>query len=154
MFQFIAVLEENERYCRFQKRRGDRHTADTTAFLQELSGDCFVKSGLWPPRPQGPEPPDPILCRFRKERVYVNNPRNLIDPKHNTKDGVAGTDQQTFIKVAKDTVKWVNTSVQKGGGHFQHLLSSHMVCDLLNVFEKINGLLYLVTFLRYALYNS
>jgi hypothetical protein len=146
VFQITFVLEENERYCGFQTRRVDRHTADTTAFLQKLFGDCVVKSGLWRPRPQGPAPPDPILCRFPKERVYVNNPRNLKDLKHNTKGAVAGTDQRTFIKVAKDTVKWVNTSVQKGGDHFQHLLSSHMVCDLLNIFEKINTLLYLVAF--------
>jgi hypothetical protein len=130
VFQFIAVLEENEQYCRFQQRRDDRHTADTTAFLQELFGDCVVKSGLWPPRPQDPAPPDPILCGFRKERVYSNNPRKLNDLKHNTKGTVADTDQQTFIKVANDAVKWVNTSVQKGRDHFQHLLSSHMVFDL------------------------
>jgi hypothetical protein len=134
VFQFIAVLEENERDCRFQKEGATAHTADTTAFLQELCGDCVVRSGLWSPRPKGPTPRDPILCRFRKERVYMNNPRKLNDLKHNTKWAVAGNDQQTFRKVAKDAVKWVNTSVQKVGGHFQHLLSSHMVCDILNTF--------------------
>jgi hypothetical protein len=90
VFQFISVLEENERYCRFQKRRSERHTADTTAFLQELFGVCIVKSGLWPPRPQGPAPPDTILFRFRKERVYGNKPRKLKDLKRNTKGAVAG----------------------------------------------------------------
>jgi len=95
VFQFIAVLEEKERYCRFKKD-------GATAILRTQQLSCR-NSSVIALRPQGPTPPDPILRRFRKERVYVNNQRKLKDLKQNTKGAVACTDQQTLIKCAKDT---------------------------------------------------
>ena len=85
VFQSIAVMEENGWTCRFRNEGATARTVDTTQFLQELLNDCFVRSGLWPPRSPGLTSPDPILCRFRKEIFYINNSRMLKDLKHNTR---------------------------------------------------------------------
>jgi hypothetical protein len=64
---------------------------------------------------------------------------SLKDPKRNTQQSVAGTDQQILLKLQqkkKHAVKRVNARLQKGGEHFQHLLYSHTVYHILDIFEK------------------
>ena len=42
--------------------------------------------------------------------------------KHDTEQAVAGTDQRTYGKFTRDTMKRVSASLRKGRGHFQHIL--------------------------------
>jgi hypothetical protein len=70
--------------------------------------------------------PQTSLRGFIEQRVYCSNPRHLEDLEHNTEQAVVGTDQQTLREYARNSVKKVNTWLQKGSGHFQHLLYLHI----------------------------
>jgi hypothetical protein len=60
--QFIALLEENVRDCRFQQDGANTLTAETrTAFLQDFFGDRIVTCGLWPPESPDLTPSEFIL---------------------------------------------------------------------------------------------
>lgn len=84
---------------------GKAHTVKkTTAFLLDFFTDCNVRCELWSPWSPDLTPPDFLLWRFLKERIYSNNPRNMVDLKHNIKQVVARNDQQTLWKVAKTIV--------------------------------------------------
>jgi hypothetical protein len=101
--QFTALLEENQQDCWLLQDGEYAHTVKTTkAFLQGIFSNCIVRHGLW--QPQSPDliPPDSFLRGFLKETVYSNKLRSLEDLKHNTKQAVALTNQQTLaIQVAK-----------------------------------------------------
>jgi hypothetical protein len=45
-----------------------------------------------------------------------------VELKHNIEQTVADTDPETLHKVTQNTLKRVDTCLQEGGGHFQHLL--------------------------------
>jgi hypothetical protein len=74
---------------------------------------------------------DLFLRGFLEQSVYCNNPRNLEDLEHNAEQAVVGTDQQTLWEGAGNSVRGVNASLQKDGGHFQHLLYLHITITFL-----------------------
>jgi hypothetical protein len=63
-------------------------------------------------------PADFLLWGFLKLRVCSNNPRRLEELKHNAEQAIAGADQQTLWKDAKDTGKRVIVYLQKRWGAF------------------------------------
>lgn len=55
-------------------------------------------------------------------RESIATTKNMEYLKHNIEQAVAGTDQRTFGKFTRDTMKRVSASLRKVRGHFQHLL--------------------------------
>jgi len=47
-------------------------------------------------------PTDFLLWGFLQEIIYSNNPRSMVDLKHNTKQVAAGPDQQILWKFKKN----------------------------------------------------
>jgi hypothetical protein len=120
--RLVRIFRETGSICDRKHVRRRTVLANTTALLQEYSGECAVGRGLWPPRCPNFTPPDFFLCGFLKERVYSNNPGNLEELKHNIEQPVANTDPETLRKVTRNTLKRVDTCLREGGENFQHLL--------------------------------
>jgi hypothetical protein len=68
--QFLSLLEENERDFWFQHGGAMAHTVNTTALLQELSGECTVGHGLWPPQSPDFTPSDIFLWGFFRHTLH------------------------------------------------------------------------------------
>ncbi len=76
--QFIALLEETNRYCWFQQDDPHPYVAkDSKAVLKSFFNDRFISSGLWPLRSLHLSPLDYFLWRYRNDRVYLPAPATL-----------------------------------------------------------------------------
>ncbi len=67
---FIALLEENERYAWFQQDGATAHTAKkTTDVLTEFFDDWIISKGMWPARSPDLTPPNFFLWAYLKNTV-------------------------------------------------------------------------------------
>lgn len=121
--QFIALLEEDERYCWLQQDGATCHTSnETMRFLREFFGERLISKGLWPPRSPDLTPADFFLWGHLKEKVYKNNPHTLEELKRNITTEVNNISVQVLHKVASNVVKRARVCITGQGSHFEHML--------------------------------
>ena len=121
--QFIALLQVDERNCRFQQDSATVHTgASTMVILHEFFGENLISKGLWPPRSLDLTSPDFFLWIQLKDTVYRSNPRDLKQLKMSITRAIKEVNEGTKKKVARNMVKRVDKCIEMNGHHFQHLL--------------------------------
>lgn len=123
LLQFIALLEEEDRYCWLQHDGATSHYAHSTSdFINEFFGDRVIGQGLWPPRSPDLTAADFFLWGYLKEKSYSNKPRTLEQLKFNIAQAVLNIQPQTLKTVARNVLKRVEACIREDGGHFQHLI--------------------------------
>jgi hypothetical protein len=121
--QFVALLNEDERYCWYQQGGATCHTSNATmTLLKQFFDDRIISKNLWPPRSPDLTTPDFFLWCYLKEAVYKNNLRTLVDLKRNIEGAVKKITAGTLLYVSRNMCQRVNLCLQENGGHFQYLL--------------------------------
>lgn len=121
--QFIACLQEDERYCWLQQDGATCHTARSSMeMLQDFFDGRIISTGLWPPRSPDLSSPDFFLWGYLKDIVYRSNPHTLQELKTNITNAINEIDRVKLKKVARNMVKRVEKCIEVDGQHFQHLL--------------------------------
>jgi hypothetical protein len=121
--QFVALLNEDKRSCRYQQGGVKCQTSNETMTpLKQFFDDRITSKNLWPPRSPDLTPPDFFLWGYLKETVYKNSPRTLVDLKLNIEEAVKKITAETLLRVSRNMCQRVNLCLQENGGHFQHLL--------------------------------
>jgi hypothetical protein len=118
LISFISLLEEKEWDNFIQQGGTTNNGAKTTVFWLDFFGCLIVARYLWPPRFPDLRPPDFFLLGFLKERLYIHNPSSIDDLEHDTEQAVAGTEQQTLQKLARNVEKRGNDFLSESGGIF------------------------------------
>jgi hypothetical protein len=68
MQQFVALLNEDECYCRYKQDGATRDTSnETVTLLKQFFDDRIISKNLWPPRSPDLSPPDFFLWGYLKE---------------------------------------------------------------------------------------
>ena len=120
VYQFISLLEPEERRCWFQQDGAPAHTAGSTmAMLEEFSGEKIISQGLWPPRSPDLTHPDFFLWGTLKGEVYATNPGTIEQLRVNITASIANVTPETLNPVFENKVKRIHACLRKNGGHFQ-----------------------------------
>lgn len=120
---FIALLEEDERYAWFQQDGAPAHTAGKTMkVLAEFFEDRVISKGKWPARSPDLSPPDFFLWGYLKDNVYRNKPETIDKLKEEIEIQVHAIGEDTCKKVFENMIRRMDECQGIGGGHFQHQL--------------------------------
>jgi hypothetical protein len=99
--QFVALLNEDERYSWHQQDGATCHTSDETMTpLKQFLDDRVISKNLWPPRSPDLTAPHFFLWGYLKEIVYKNSPHTLVDLKRNTEEAVKEITSETLLRVS------------------------------------------------------
>jgi hypothetical protein len=121
--QFVALLNEYERYCWYQQDGATCHTSnETMTLLKQFFDDRIISKNLWPPRSPDLTPTDFFLWDYLKETVYKKKPRTLVDLRRSTEEAVKKITAETLLRVSRNMRQRVNLCLLENGGHFQNLL--------------------------------
>ena len=123
LFQFIALLEEENRHCWLQHDGATSHYAGSTSdFVEEFFGNRVIGRGLWPPRSPDLTAADFFSMGLPQRKSLQQQTTNTEQLKVNIEQAVLNIRPQTLKKVARNAVKIIEACIQEDGGHFQHLL--------------------------------
>ena len=87
--------------------------------------DAPLKTGGgldWPPNSPDLTPPDYFLWSYLKDRVYKNNPKNIVELKNNIENTLKAIPSDILRKVAGNFVIRIRELIKVGGKHFEHIL--------------------------------
>ena len=90
----------------FQQDGATAHTArDTMATLRDIFGNCIISPRSvfsWPLGSPDLTPPDCFLWVYLKERMYVNKPHTISQPKNNICDEIRTITPEILRKVMEN----------------------------------------------------
>lgn len=106
------------------------HTANVVLdYLNEFFGNRIISnryperfnSGFnWPPRSPDLNPCDFFLWGYLKDRVYVNNPRNLNELEQAITETIGTITTNMLINVINAVPRRLQKVLENGGGHIEH----------------------------------
>ncbi len=103
---FIALLEEDERYTWFQQDGATAHTAKKIMdVLTEFFEDRIISKGTWPARSPNLTPPDFFLCAYLKNSVYLNKPTTVDELKTEIEAQIHNIDKNTYKHVFQNMIR-------------------------------------------------
>lgn len=122
IYEFVASLEDSERYCWFQQDGATCHSSKTTTvLLQDFFGDRLIGKGKYPPRSPDLTPLDYFLWGYLKSKAFRNNPNNIDQLKTNIRDLINEISRNTLKKVSRNLLKRADLCINVNGGLFEHL---------------------------------
>ncbi len=92
--------------------------------LKSFFDDCFISSGLWPPRSLDLSPLDYdyFLRGYLKNQEYSPAPATFEDLKRNIVHEIDRVPFSMMQRVINNAIKRAQTCIQGVGGQFEHLL--------------------------------
>ena len=107
----------------FQQDGATSHTSNASmSEIQSSFGDRVISKGLWPPRSPNLTPPDYLLWRYLKGRVYHNKPRTIDALEANITEEIQAVTADVLARNFQNMARWVQSCLDANGGHFQHML--------------------------------
>jgi len=92
------------------------------AEIQSFFSDRVISKGLWPLRSPDLMPPDYVLWRYLKGRVYQNKPRTIDALKPNITKEIQVVTSDVLARTFQNMVRRVQSCLDANDGHLQHML--------------------------------